>query len=352
MSTRTTFLALGATAALSLAMTGCVSSDRPAASSAGAECPWEPDTSITSTARIAYQKIPNADLLVKDMGILEACMPKAKITWLNFASGGDVVQAYGAKSVDIGLMGSSPATIALSKPLNLPVSVVWIHDVIGSAESLVVRDKGAKSLEDLKGKTLAVPYGSTAHFSLLQALEDVGMSSGKDVKLINLEPEKMVAAWQGNQIDAAWVWDPVLSELKKTGHVVVTSADTAEAGKPTYDLGTARTDFVKSNPEFMTQWAKAQDHAVKIIADKPKDAAESVSVELGIAPDKAAELFKGYEYLPAAQQADQDHLGAKLGKDLVTTANFLVAQGGIASISPPATYVAGVDAGPAEEASK
>lgn len=353
MSRRTSIISLGAVATLGLGMSACgVSSDRAASTGAGLACPWKPDTSVTATVRIAYQKIPNADLVVKDRGLLEACMPKAKIKWLNFASGGDVVQAYGAKSIDLGLMGSSPATIALSKPLGLPVSVVWIHDVIGTAESLVVRDKGATSIKDLKGGTIAVPYGSTAHFSLLQALQDAGLESGKDIKLINLEPEKMVAAWQGGQIDAAWVWDPVLTELKKTGHVVLSSADTAALGKPTYDLGTASNAFVKANPAFMTQWAKAEDNAVKLIADKPETAAESISVELGVAPKQAVELFKGYQYLPAAQQADQDHLGAKMGRDLLTTAKFLVAQGGITSVSPAATYSGGVDADPAAGASK
>jgi taurine transport system substrate-binding protein len=234
---------------LALVLTGCVESGRTASPAKDdSECPWEMDESVTATARIAFQKIPNADLVVKDLGLLEACMPNAKIKWSNFASGGDVVQAYGADSVDIGLMGSSPATIALSAPLELPISVIWIHDVIGSAESLVARDKAVEAITDLEGGTIAVPFSSTAHFSLLQALEDAGMDSRKDVKLINLEPEKMPSAWQGEQIDAAWVWNPVLTELKSSGHVVLSSADTAEAGKPTYDLGTASNEFVEANP--------------------------------------------------------------------------------------------------------
>lgn len=351
---RRTTLALGAaTMGVTITLSGCgVESGRTATSSASAKCPWEADESVTSTARIAYQKIPNADLLVKDLGILEACMPKAKIKWANFASGGDVVQAYGANSVDIGLMGSSPATIALSKPLELPISVIWIHDVIGTAESLVVRDKSVKSLADLKGGTIAVPYGSTAHFSLLQAMQDDGLESGKDIKLINLQPEKMPSAWQGDQIDAAWVWDPVQTELKKTGTVVLSSADTTKAGKPTYDLGTASNAFVEKNPEFMKQWTKAQDYGVKMIADEPEKAAESIAVELGVDPEAAQALFEGFEYLPAAQQAEKAHLGAKMGQDLLTTAKFLVAQGSINAVSPPATYTGGVNATLAEEASQ
>src|SRR3954452_5024331 len=276
-------------------------------------------------------------------------MPKAKVKWSNFASGGDVVQAYGAKSVDLGLMGSSPATTALSAPLNLPISVVWIHDVIGTAESLVVQDKGVSDLKGLEGKTIAVPFGSTSHFSLLQALQDAGMDQSKDVKLVNLEPEKMPSAWQGKQIDAAWVWDPVLTELKKSGHVVLSSEDTAKAGRPTYDLGTASNAFMQKNPEFMTQWAKAEDYADKMIKDDPDKAAESIAAELGVSTAAAKELFAGYEYLPAAQQAEPTHLGGQMGKDLYTTAKFLLGQGAIKQVASPQVYADGVDPTPAQQ---
>lgn len=353
MTRRRTITITTATVAALIAAGGCgVESGRTAGGATDTKCPWKADTSITSSARIAYQKIPNGDLVVKDLGLLEACMPNAKVKWSSFASGGDVVQAYGANSVDIGLMGSSPATIALSEPLNLQTSVVWIHDVIGTAESLVVRDKGVKDLKGLKGKTIAVAFGSTAHFSLLQALQDEGMEQGKDVKLVNLQPEKMPSAWQGKQIDAAWVWNPVLSELKKTGNVVLSSEDTAKLGKPTYDLGTASNAFIQKNPEFMAQWAKAQSYAVEMIQDKPDEAAQSVAAEVGVSADEAKGLFGGYEYLPAAQQADQDHLGAKMGKDLHTTAKFLLGQGSIKKAAALDVYAAGVDATPAEEAAK
>lgn len=351
---RRTSTIIGALAlAGTLAATGCgVQAGRTATGASGTKCPWQADKSVTTSARIAYQKIPNGDLVVKDLGLLEACMPKAKIKWANFASGGDVVQAYGANSVDIGLMGSSPATKALSAPLNMSISVVWIHDVIGTAESLVVRDPAIKNLKGLKGKTIAVPFGSTSHFSLLQALQDAGMDPAKDVKLVNLEPEKMPSAWQGNQIDAAWVWDPVLSTLKKDGHLVLSSEDTAKAGKPTYDLGTASNAFIQQNPQFMTQWAKAEDYAVKMIQGDPDKAAESIAAELGISKNDAKQLFAGYQYLPAAQQADKDHLGGKMAADLHSTAQFLLGQGSINAVAAPQVYAKGVDANPAKEAAK
>ena len=352
MTRRSLTLAAGTAALALVALTGCVESGRTASGAEDTTCPWEPDDSITTTARIGYQKIPNGDLVVKDLGLLEACMPNATVQWSSFESGAQVVQAYGEPSIDIGLLGSSPATQVLSPPKSLPVKVVWIHDVIGTAESLVTRDEGVTDLEGLRGKTIAVPFGSTAHYSLLQALQDAGMSESSDVKLINLTPDKMPAAWQGEQIDAAWVWNPVLSELEQDGSVVLSSADTAEAGKPTYDLGSATTAFIDANPEFMAQWAKAQDHAVRMIQDDPATAAQSIAAELGVSVEEAQGLFDGYEYLPAAQQADADHLGGKMATDLETTAEFLLSQGGIDAVAPARTYADGVDATPAEDASK
>lgn len=344
----------GAVAMLAVGVGGCVksgrTSDTSSSTSTSSKCPFTADSSVTTTARIAYQNIPNGDLVVKDSKLLENCLPKAKISWSKFDSGGDVIQAFGANSVDLGLIGSSPATKGLSKPLLIPMQVIWIHDVIGTAESLVARDKAVTDIKGLKGKKIAVPFSSTSHFSLLQALQDAGLDANKDVSLINLAPDKMPSAWQGGQIDAAWVWDPTLTELRKTGHVVVSSEDTAKAGKPTYDLGAATSAFVNGNPKFMTMWAKAEDYAVKQIKDKPAAAAVNIAAVLGIAPADVQKQFAGYVYLDAKQQASADYLGGKLAADLLNTGKFLLDQGGISAVNTAAAYRAGVNAKPADSA--
>lgn len=344
---------LGA-ALLVLPLAGCVEGGREQSTSApDTECPWEPDTSVETTARIAWQAIPNADVVVKDLGILEACMPNADISWVQAASGGDVIKYYGSGDVDLGLMGSSPATIAASAPVvdDIDISVVWVHDVIGEAESLVVKDPAVTDITGLEGGTIAVPFSSTAHYSLLQALADAGLDPNNDVEVINLDPEKMPGAWQGDQIDAAWVWDPVQSQLLEDGGTrILSSADTAEAGKPTFDVGTADRTFASENEDFMTQWAKAEDWAVRMIQDDPAAAAESVAVVLGIEPDAAEAQFAGLQYLTAEEQAGPDYLGGGFAQDMLATAGFLLEQGGIEAVGDEAQYAEHVDAGPAERA--
>ena len=363
MKSSKSILAVSVAAAAAVVLAACGGSGGSASSEsasggasgsgAAASCPLgAPDESITTTARIAYQKIPNGDLIVKEQGILEKCMPNATITWNVFASGGDVLQAYGAGEVDLGLTGSNPAVKALSAPLDTtlpPTQNIWIFDVIGAGESLIVKPE-IKSAADLKGKQIATPFSSTAHYSLLNYLEQNGLSE-TDVTLVNLEPEKMVAAWP--DLAGVFVWDPTLSEIVAQGGVPLASAaDTAAAGKPTYDLANATKPFIDANGPFMTMWAKAQNYAVNLINSNPDAAATSISAELAVPPADVKKMFAGYKYLSAAEQASPEWLGGKLAEDFLATAEFLLTQGAIDAVNTPEAYAAGVNNTFAAEAAK
>ena len=145
--------------------------DTTADSTSDAGAPVEaPDT-----IQIAYQQVPNGDLIVKNQGWLEEAFgPDVNIEWNLFASGGDVNEAVIAGAVDIGLVGSSPASRGLST--GIEYTVPWIFDVIGAAEALVATPD-ITTIADLEGKTVATPFASTAHFSLLAALDDAGVDA-------------------------------------------------------------------------------------------------------------------------------------------------------------------------------
>ncbi len=126
--------------------------------------------------------------------------------------------------------------------------------------------------------------------------------------------------------------------------MILSSADTAEAGKPTYDLGIADSAYVESNPAVLDAWARAQDYAVQQILEDPDKAAESVAVEVGVSVDEAKAQFAGLTYLRASEQAGEEWLGRKLGEDLLATAEFLLGQDGIESVAAPQAYSDGVNA--------
>ncbi|MDT8344489.1 MAG: hypothetical protein RQ752_08640 [Thermohalobaculum sp.] len=91
------------------------------------------------------------------------------IEWRTFAAGSEVIAAMASGDIKLAEPGSSPLAIAASQWVDL--QLFMLAQVIGEAESLIVcNGSGIAALEDLKGRRVAVPVGSTAHFSLMGAL--------------------------------------------------------------------------------------------------------------------------------------------------------------------------------------
>lgn len=299
-----------------------------------------PSAELPSTIRIGYQNIPNGDLVVKRQGLLEKAFgPDVTIEWSLFDSGGSVNEAIVGGSLDIGLVGSSPASRGLSS--GIEYQVPWIHDVIGKAEALVVRD-GIGSIADLKGKTIATPFASTAHYSLLAALADAGVAE-TDVKIIDSEPDAIYAGWQQGDIDGAYVWNPNLAKLVADGgKVLITSEDLSRKGKTTYDLAVVTNAFASKYPAAVQTWVAAQDQAVQLIQSDPTAAAELIAAELNITPTEAEQQLSELIFLRASEQVGADYLGGGLATNLFAAAKFNQELGKIDTVQPEETYRQGV----------
>jgi taurine transport system substrate-binding protein len=324
-------LALLLVAALAIVVSGCgsSSSSSSSASPTAAGAPKE--------IRIAYQLIPNGDLIVKDQGWLEAAFPGTTIKWVKFDSGADVNTAIIGGSVDIGLAGSSPVAAGLSSPMNIAYKVPWIHDVIGAAESLVVKNSaGVTDIKGLAGKKVGTPFGSTAHYSLLAALELNGVDPAT-VKIIDLQPPDILAAWQRGDIDGAYVWNPTLAELKKDGTTLITSEELAKQGKLTADLAVVTNAFADQYPDAVQTWVDQQDKAVKMYKSDPQAAADAVGRQLNISGADALAQMKDLILLDASEQAGADYLGTpaapgKLADNLESASQFLKSQGSVEAV--------------------
>jgi taurine transport system substrate-binding protein len=326
-----------ALAALVLALAGCASGTG-ASSAGGAEANAD---GTPKTLRIGYQLIPNGDLIVKDQGWLEKALPDTKITWSKFESGGDVNTAMISGAIDIGLAGSSPVTRGLTPPLNIGYKVPWIFDVIADNEALVAR--GAKSIAELKGRRIAAPFSSTAHYSLLAGLQEAGLKES-DVKILDMEPPDIQAAWARGDIDAAYVWTPVLAELQKNGgRTLLTSRELAERGKLTADLAVVRTDSATRFPKALQIWLRQQDRAVKLVRSDKDTAAAAIGRQLNIDPAEAARQVGQLILLDAGEQAGADYLGTpgrpgRLAENLRSAAEFLKSQQKIEAVPEPAVF--------------
>jgi taurine transport system substrate-binding protein len=293
------------------------------------------------TVTFAYQDMMNPFRWVQQQAEIEKATGY-KINWRQFGGGGDVIRAMASGDVQLGEAGSSPIATAISQGLD--VELFWILEDIASAEALVARNgSGVNTVADLKGKKVATPFVSTSHFHLMYALELAGLKP-TDVQVLNMRPPEITAAWGRGDLDAAFVWDPALAAIKKTGKVLVTSGELCKKGKCTFDGLIASKKFANDNPNFMVALVKAiakadadyRANAKAWTGDKAK--VDAVAKWSGGKPEGVADAMALYGFPSLAEQASPAWLGGGANggasKALTETAKFLKDQGRIQQLAP------------------
>ncbi|KHD84449.1 aliphatic sulfonate ABC transporter substrate-binding protein [Bacillus ginsengihumi] len=292
--------------------------------------------------RLGYQVSPNGELLAKALGLLEKKYPNIKISWIKFDSGRDVNNAMASGSIDFGLVGTPPGSIGIAD--KLPYKIYYLHDIIGESEALVAKKgSGIKSLKDLKGKKVATTFSSTSHYSLLKALEEEKIDPKKEgITILDMQAPDIDAAWKRNDIDAAYIWQPIQTQLLQDGGKrIISSKDLAKKGIITGEFGVVNKNFAKKYPGIVKGYISVLDKAVHYYHKQPKKSANVLSKELGLSPEKSLTTMKQIIWLDASQQTkyfgSPGHPG-KLAHILKDTANFMAAQKDIKSAPNLDTY--------------
>jgi taurine transport system substrate-binding protein len=198
----------------------------------------------------------------------------------------------------------------------------------------VPKDSPIKTIADLKGKKVGVPFNSTTHFHTIVALEQAKINPA-DVQILNMRPPEVRAAWQRGDIHATFIWDPVLAETKKDGTVILTSGKiSADTGKATFDGYIVNKDWAKANRDFMVKFvkvlAKADENYRAGKAKFTKDSAEvkAIAKWSGAKPENVPDSMALYAFPTAKEQATK-WLGGKdsvAAKALAATADFQLSQ--------------------------
>ncbi|MDO5387627.1 MAG: MetQ/NlpA family ABC transporter substrate-binding protein [Clostridia bacterium] len=326
------------------AFTGCGSS----ASNESAE-----DTAGVDKVIIGTQEMPNDEGIAKALDYFSDEMG-IEVELKKFDSGKDVNTAIASGSIDFGLMGSCPASLAVSQDLG--IEFIWIHEVLGSVESLVAREEtGIKTVADLKGKKVAVPFASTAHFSLLKAIEDAGLTAS-DVELLDLATDKIYASWENGDIDAAYIWQPTLGELNNQT-VILTSEDMANKGYMTSNVEVVRKDFAEAHPDIVAGYIRALNKAVNLYNEDKASAVSAISSSMQLEESDAEFQMSGSKWLTAEEQLGADYLGTSDAKgavvnNLMDIAEFLKEQGSIQEVPAQEVFESAVNPSYIEEALK
>ncbi|ATY12562.1 aliphatic sulfonate ABC transporter substrate-binding protein [Amycolatopsis sp. AA4] len=142
-----------------------------------------------------------------------------RIEWSTFTSGPPLLEAASAGAIDVGRVGNTPPIFAAASKAK--ISVVSVAKSNVERETILVPpDSPLTDVASLRGKTVGVAKGSSAHGQLLNTLKKAGLST-KDIKISFLQPSEAFAAFTQHQIDAWSIWDPYTAQAQIDAHARV-----------------------------------------------------------------------------------------------------------------------------------
>jgi len=103
----------------------------------------------------------------------------------------------------------------------------WVgnQDIAPGFEGVVARP-GIDGFEQLRGKRIGFPFGSSVELTVRMLLRQHGLDPDRDLRLVNLELGDVPAVFRAGNVDAAAVWEPGFSQLKAVEGAEVLGMDT------------------------------------------------------------------------------------------------------------------------------
>lgn len=233
-------------------------------------------------------------LLIRELNLLDKYLPhdgkykdvKYDVQWKDFTSGAPMTNEMVAGKLDFGSMADFPGSLngaAFQKAGKKSVFITVLSGSIdGSGNGIVVPvDSPIRSIADLKGKTISVPFASTSHGMLLRAIKAQGWNPDTDVNIITQSPEVAGSALKAHKIDAHADFVP-FAELFPFRGFARKIYDGAQAHAPTFHGTLVDADYAKRYPEVVVAYLRAVIEANQLFAQDPEKYSQLIQKVTGI----------------------------------------------------------------------
>ena len=272
------FLAAGLAVLLSVGVTACGSND-------GKDEKEEVNIGYFNNVTHAQA------LLIKSEGSMEDVLgDTATVKWTAFNAGPAEVEALFSGDIDIGYIGPVPAVSANVKSKG-DVGIL-AGATKGGSVLVKKKDSDISSIEDLKGKVVAIPQiGNTQHLILLQLLSEKGLkpvTDGGDVTVSAVANADVANTMERGDIDAALVPEPWGATLLDGGAELVYDYDKLYLNGD-YDVAVVvvRKEFQEEHPEIVEKFLEVHNAATVTINEDTENSLAKINKELDNATGKS-----------------------------------------------------------------
>jgi taurine transport system substrate-binding protein len=249
------------------------------------------------------------------------------VEFKSFPTSSARMTALAAGEIDFGSTGAISA-ISLMAAGDDSFSLFGAPDIYTGQEGIIA-SKNIRSIEDLKGKKVAVPFSSSSHVMLIDLLKQKGLDPQKDVQIINMSGDDMIPAFTNGQIAAAAIWSPSYQKLLNVegAHAIAKDTDTTIYKNFKFNTGpdvlVMSNEFAKENPTTTKKLLTGYFKAINWMRDNPEEAAK-IFVELSNIDVKEQEnIIKSITWIDEKQQKELLGDNGNLNKTLEYLAKFL-----------------------------
>jgi len=241
-----------------------------------------------------------------------------KIVVDNFVNQGSaIVEAMNAGNVQLGVIGTMPLVTADANGSGFK-ALASVNLSVDGFKLYAGAGKGITTVEEFKGKKIAVKFSSNEHEMLLTLLAKAGLGD-TDVEIVNMSADDSLNSLITGDVDGAILKGDQLNAANASGANIV--ADNSQSGLiGNYLIG--REDFITAHPEVVTGVLKVLEKARIWIDENPE---KTVDIFAGLTNTDKEVTKTSFESRTRSISIDEDKFAAPINRTL----EFLKGQGTI-----------------------
>ncbi|MBB3211874.1 NitT/TauT family transport system substrate-binding protein [Herbaspirillum sp. Sphag1AN] len=239
-----------------------------------------------------------------------------KIEWKHFQAAAPIAESLNSGALDLGFLGDSGLLTLAARGAPVKVVATSRQNLDGVAIQ-VAGNAPIRTVQDLKGKTVAVWRGAWSQQLILRALERANLPPDY-VKFSYLMPVDATTALSNGSVDAVSLWEPFVSTLQL--HQGARTLVTAKGLMPALSFVAAYDKSAQDKHAEIEDFLKRLIVARRWVDSHLDEYAELWSKRANIDRDVA------YRWLSTAHQA-VGPIDDQAARDAQDTADFLFKQG-------------------------
>ncbi|WP_056299679.1 ABC transporter substrate-binding protein [Afipia sp. Root123D2] len=274
-------------------------------------------------------------LVARDEGLFKA--QNLDVELIKFDNGTQMTQALVGNSLDGALAGAAVVSSIAVRGLGVLVNPTYLE--YDTNLLYATGESGIKTVQDLKGKQVAFPFGTTAHVLVVNALKKSGLKSS-DIKPVNTGYQATTTALIAGAVPAAVITAGFVEAATKKGAVRVTSL------KDFYPETAVLGGLVISNAFFDKHKADLPHVGAAIIQAQVKLNEEPIRKKNYDKYFSKMESYDAYTFsfelgkYPTADEWLKSFKEGKVANWALTTAQILKDAGTIDKIGEPSKFLA------------